>query len=257
MDEREIATLVDDAFKNDRFVLYFQPIYSSKERAFTNAEVLIRIIDQDSRIISPTLFIPYAERTGLIEKIGFTVLRLFLELFQNKQIPHCLKYSVNLSPLQLQQPDFAQKVIALFARYALSFSSVIFEITESVSYDIDDCFVQNINRLRSCGAEFALDDMGKGASDINMMRLLPVNIIKIDKKYVDSVTTDSSIRVLIKNLVLFARANQLAVVAEGIETIEQKEALEKLSCEFLQGYYFSKPISHQELLSFLCHEKAC
>jgi len=251
--EDEIIKLIKESIEDNLILLYFQPIYNVEKNGFTCAEVLSRILDKKGEIISPSIFIPVAESNGLICGFGYSILEKTCR-FINKTLCE-INFSINISPIQLLECDFADKVINIINKYGISPSQITLEITESVEYELTECIINNINKLAKFGVSFSLDDMGKGSSDLFKVSILPLNAIKIDKMYIENIESNISLQILIKNIILYANSKNMYVVAEGVETIGQKIMLESLKCHYLQGYYFSKPLPESFFIQLLCQRK--
>ena len=254
MTEDEIEKLIINSIDEDKILLYFQPIYNVVKSRFTNAEILSRIVDNNGDIVSPALFIPIAEKKGLIYDFGYSVLAKTCD-FIRKTGRKDLNFSINISPLQIMKCDFAEKAISIINVYEIQPNQLTFEITESVNYELTDCFLNNVNKLEEYGIEFSLDDMGKGSSDLFKATQLPLSSIKIDRMYIENIDTNMSLQLLVKNMILYANSKKMYVVAEGIETLGQKLILESLKCHYLQGFYFSKPLPENIFIQLMCQRK--
>ena len=251
INKKSMENLISCSVKENRLILYYQPIYNTEKRAYTKAEVLLRMIDRENNIIYPNDFIPIAEENGDIVEIGYYVLETLCEkICGNKDFCNMM-FSVNVSPIQLGTAGFAEKAIGIIERHNIDRKNIIFEFTESVPYSFTGIVKDNVDILNSRGYKMSLDDMGKGASDIKKAMELPIKYLKIDKKYIDNVATDGKVANLINAIILFSKTNKIKTVAEGVETEEQKETLLKMKCEYLQGYYFSKPVTENEFIKLM------
>lgn len=244
--------ILNRAIKENRFEMYYQPIYSLKDRRFVSAEALIRLNDEEFGMISPGIFIPAAERKGLMIPIGDFVLEsVFSFISENDMNDLGLSYiELNLSVAQCLQGDLSDKILALEKKYHVNPARVNLEITETTYENMGEITDKNIMRLSENGYSFSLDDYGTGYSNMHRISRLPLKIIKIDKTMVDDMESRSGMSVM-KNTVSMMKAISKEIVCEGVETAEQLECLEKLGVDFIQGYYFSKPLPANKFISFI------
>ena len=232
--------------------MYYQPIYSIKDGRFVSAEALIRLTDEEYGFVSPALFIPAAERKGLMIPIGDFVLESVFEFISENDLPELgLSYiELNLSVAQCLQGDLADKIFALEKKYHINPERVNLEITETTYENIGEITDLNIKRLSENGFSFSLDDYGTGFSNMHRISRLPLKIIKIDKTMVDDMENKSGMSVL-SNTVSMMKDIDKEIVCEGVETKEQLDTLVSLGVDFIQGYYFSKPLSAKQFISFI------
>jgi diguanylate cyclase (GGDEF)-like protein len=219
----------------------FQPIVSPRMGRVVKFEALARWDREDQRV-PPAVFIPLAERSGLINELGNEVMAQSL-----KQLASWLRedpsrsLSMNVSGVQLQEPDFAEEVLKLAETCGVGTYQLVFEVTESVFFDADCNVIKQLSRLREAGARVALDDFGTGYSSLGRLQELPVDIVKIDKTFVSMVRTGTERLPILSSMINMAHSLGLTVTAEGIETEEQAKYLIALECDSLQGYLFSHP----------------
>ncbi len=219
----------------------FQPIVSPRMGRVVKFEALARWDRGDQRV-PPAVFIPLAERSGLINGIGSEVMVQSL-----KQMASWLRedpsrsLSMNVSGVQLQELDFAERVLELAETCRVGVYQLVFEVTESVFFDADCNVIKQLSRLREAGARVALDDFGTGYSSLGRLQDLPVDIVKIDKTFVSMVRTGDERLPILSSMINMAHSLGLTVTAEGIETDEQARYLIALECDSLQGYLFSHP----------------
>jgi diguanylate cyclase (GGDEF)-like protein/PAS domain S-box-containing protein len=239
------------ALTNAEFLLHYQPILDLASRQMVATEALIRWRLPDGTMVPPLDFIPLAERCGLIVEIGRWVLRTACAQARRWQIevPGCehLAVSVNLSARQLREPSFGDDVVRALHDSCLAPTSLILEVTESVLVeDIDRASVV-LAELRDRGIRIAIDDFGTGYSSLSYLRMLPVDILKLDRSFVTGITASSSMSAVARSIVTLADALGLVVVAEGIETATQLDELVRLGCGLGQGFHFSRPIPATEV----------
>lgn len=250
--QNEMGSIISNAITEKRFEMYYQPIYSIKENKFNSAEALIRLKDDNYGFISPELFITAAEKNGTILQIGDFVLDdvcRFLSDCRKKGLP--LQYiEINLSMTQCIQNDLTDKIQFYLEKYDLRPDQINLEITETAANEAQEIVEENIQKLTNQGIAFSLDDYGTGYSNISRIMELPFRIIKLDKSLVDKVE-DSKMRILLKNTIHMIKEIGMEIVVEGVETKEMLNQFTELGCDFIQGYYFSKPLPEQEFVNFI------
>lgn len=219
----------------------FQPIVSHRMGQVVKFEALARW-ERDGRRIPPSVFIPLAERTGLINEIGAEVMALgMVELAAWLSRDPSRSLSVNVSGVQLQEPDFAAGVLHLAEASGVPAYQLVLEVTESVFFDADCNLIRQLSTLREAGARVALDDFGTGYSSLGRLQDLPVDTVKIDKTFVSMVRTGEERLPILSSMINMAHSLGLTVTAEGVETAAQADYLTALECDSLQGYLFSLP----------------
>ena len=250
--EMNITTILTRAITNKSFTMNYQPIYSMKDGKFHSAEALIRLTDAEYGFISPGIFIPEAERRGLIISIGDFVLETVFKFISEHNLNELgLNYiEINLSVAQCFQIDLADKIFALKEKYGIDPSSVNFEITETTYNDIGNLAQKNIEKLVNAGFSFSLDDYGTGYSNIQRIVKLPLSLIKLDKSLIDEIVNDDGSSV-IRNTIKMMKDIRKHVLAEGVETKEQLGLLREMNCDYIQGFYFSKALPEDEFIKFI------
>lgn len=250
--ENNMDTILTRAIREKKFEMYYQPIWSVKEKRFVSAEALIRLKDEEFGFISPAWFIPAAERKGLMIPIGDFVLEsVFRFISENDFYGLGLSYiELNLSVAQCLQVELSEKIFALEKKYHVNPERVNLEITETTYENIGDITDMNIRTLSENGFSFSLDDYGTGYSNMQRLSKLPLKIIKIDKTLVDDMENKSGMSV-IQNTVTMMKDIRKEIVAEGVETEEQLSFLSGLGVDFIQGYYFSKPLPEKDFVEFI------
>ena len=251
------AALVGDlrqALPLGQFELYYQ--IQVDERGAMGAEVLLRWRHPERGMISPTEFIPLAEETGLIVPIGAWVLKMACEQLRTWQAdPHTrhLHLAVNVSARQFRQLDFVGQVLDVLKETGLDplDLGLELELTESlILHDIDDS-IRKIQLLRAAGIFFSLDDFGTGQSSLSYLKRLPLNQIKIDQSFVRDVATDPNDAAIVRTIIGMAANLGLKVIAEGVETEQQRDFLERNGCHAHQGYLFANPVPIEEFQNSL------
>ena len=245
------------AIKNKEFVVYYQPQIDIAKSELVGMEALVRWIHPEKGLIPPIKFIPIAEESTLIVSIGEQV--LYEACLQNKKWQDSgykkIPVAVNLSARQFQQLDLCDKIKSILDKTGLSPSYLEIEITESIAMKDLDTTIRLLNELRSIGVKVSLDDFGTGYSSLNYLKKLPINNLKIDKSFVDEITTLKSEKVIAKAVIVLAHDLNLTVIAEGVETPEQLSFLKIQDCDKAQGYLFSKPIPADEFEELLRKQK--
>lgn len=248
----EIDQIVSKAIEENRFQMYYQPIYSVAQKRFTSAEALIRLFDEKYGFISPELFITAAEKNGTILQIGEFVLDSvcrFMAECSRRELP--IQYiELNLSMKQCVQMDLRDKVLYYLKKYNLRPEQINLEITETAANTAQDIVEENIRSLSEQGVAFSLDDYGTGYSNLSRIICLPFRIVKIDKSMTDKVF-DSKINAVLKYNIRLLKEIGMEIVVEGVETEAVLKQFEEMGCDFIQGYYFSKPLPQQEFVTFI------
>lgn len=234
---------IKDGIKQKEFKVYYQPKYS-KDGQLVGAEALARWQKADGIVLPPSEFIGFAEKNGLI--IAIT------DLIVDEVCKDALTWlsigrsdfvvSINITSEHITNQKSIQKLIEKIESFQVPTRYIEFEITESMVIEDFNKAVDNIALLKSFGIKVSMDDFGTGYSSLNYLKTLPIDIIKIDKSFIDSINHDEKDRVLLENIIHLAHGFQLAVIAEGIENEEQLKILQDMQCDMFQGYYFGKPV---------------
>ena len=248
----EIDKIVSRAIEENRFQMYYQPIYSVSKKRFTSAEALIRLFDEKYGFISPELFITAAEKNGTILQIGEFVLDSVCRFMAEcAQMGLPIEYiELNLSMKQCMQMDLTDKVLYYLKKYNLRPEQINLEITETAANTAQDIVEENIRSLSEQGIAFSLDDYGTGYSNLSRIICLPFRIVKIDKSMTDKVF-DSKINAILKYNIRLLKEIGMEIVVEGVETEAVLKQFEEMGCDFIQGYYFSRPLPLQEFTEFI------
>jgi diguanylate cyclase (GGDEF)-like protein/PAS domain S-box-containing protein len=226
------------------FHLYYQ-IQVDQYQRIMGAETLIRWIHPKRGFVSPSQFIPLAEETGLILSIGQWVLEAAcaqIKTWQRDVVTRDLVLAVNVSAKQFRQADFVDQVLTTVKRYAINPKLLKLELTESMLLDGIEDIIATMKSLQKIGIQFSLDDFGTGYSSLQYLKRLPLNQLKIDQSFVRDIATDSSDRAIVNTIIAMANSLNLNVIAEGVETEEQRKFLMDNGCTQYQGYLFGKPL---------------
>jgi diguanylate cyclase (GGDEF)-like protein len=234
------------ALEHQEFELYYQPIISLVTDKLSGFEALIRWKNPKRGFISPIEFIPLAEDTGLIVAVGDWVLKEACQQLKTwlHKFPEAanLKMSINLASHQIREPDLLDKLDVILAETGVDGDSIRLEITESTLMDQGEQTINKLAQLRARNIQLSIDDFGQGYSSLSYLHRFPINILKIDRAFVNQMTDGGENIEIVRTITMLAHTLNMSVVAEGVETEQQMEILKKLGCEFGQGYLFSRPL---------------
>ena len=250
--EAHIEEILNRAIKENHIVVYYQPIFDLRSGSFHSAEALARIIDPEYGLISPAIFIPAAETRGFIIPIGDMVLEQVFRFVSEHDLNDLgLSYiEINLSVAQCMETDLPEKIHMLQQKYDIDPSHINLEITETTFENINDIMVENIEKLVQKGYSFALDDYGIGYSNIQRINHLPLKLIKIDKSMLDEVSSANG-QIILEHTIRMMQCIGKRLVAEGAETTHAIELLRSMGCDYIQGFYYSKPLPSSEFGDFV------
>jgi EAL domain-containing protein (putative c-di-GMP-specific phosphodiesterase class I) len=241
----ELASTLEQAVDRDEIKVYYQPIVGLANGSVVGVEALARWHHPSRGLVLPGSFVPLAEEIGLMSPIGRRVLQEACRQTHDWQatLPgrSGLTLSVNLSPLELQNPQLASEVADTLERTGLAPQSLVLEITESGAMRDLSATLAAMRELRHLGVRLALDDFGTGYSSLSHLREFPIDVLKIAKPFVDRLAGDRPETTLVDAILRLASALELSVVAEGIERPEQWDMLRLLDCPLGQGYLFARP----------------
>ncbi len=249
----ELESSLRDALKNNDFDVYYQPKVNSKTCIVTGTEALVRWQRSKNEIVSPDEFISVAEETGLILPLGEYV--LYTACRQTKAWQDAgfgtFTVAVNLSALQFQNHDLLSMVSRILAETGLSPTELNLEITENIAMIDVEATVNILHQLSAMGIKISLDDFGTGYSSLSYLKRFAIDVLKIDKSFVDGLPDDKDDIAISRLIILLAKSLDLEIVAEGVETKEQLEFMRNHECDKIQGYLFSKPLPANELTKLL------
>ena len=249
---REQAELLRDlrqALAQRQLELFYQPKIHAPTGEITGAEALIRWRHPRRGLVSPTVFIPVAERFGLIKDIGDWVIdEACRQARAWRDEGLRMRVAINLSPSQLRDPELGCRIETALKKHQINPKLLTCEITESVAMEDSQATAKVFAVLAGVGVHISIDDFGTGYSSLAYLRKLPAEELKIDRSFVLDLETSADARAVVDAVVQLAKALSLKVVAEGVETEQQQDILRKLGCDELQGYLFAKPMSAQALL---------
>ena len=252
--QKDIEKLVVDAMEHKRVEVHYQPIFDISTGTFTSAEALVRIRLVDNTFLQPNEFIPVAELTGRIIPLSDAIYKIALSFIKSYHIERLgIKHiELNLSVKQGESPTFTSKLLQLLVDYNIDPDLINLEITETSSLRSKESLRENMKKLEEHGLSFSLDDFGSGSSNLNYIIDMPVTIVKLDKLLSEEYFMNNGKAKAIVNAVIeMAHSMGIKIIAEGIETEEEFEAMKNLGVDYIQGFYFSKPLPEHEFLKFI------
>ena len=237
------------ALAESEFIPFYQPIVDLNTGLVVAFEALVRWRRNDGSLVSPAEFIPLAEEIGLINPIGRVMLEESAQQIAawQKRFPDTfLRISVNLSGKQFNQADLIEQIDAAINAAGIEPSRLELEITESILMENTEATIGMLDAIRTRGMQILMDDFGTGYSSLSYLHRFPSNVLKIDGSFVRRIVDDRGSREIVRAIVLLARNLGMSVIAEGVETIEQLQALRDMNCDCAQGYYFAKPLPAED-----------
>ena len=250
--ESEIENMMEEAIKNKEFEVYYQPQMNTQTGKMEGAEALVRW-KKDGNMISPSEFIPIFEKNYFIIKLEKFVYKKVCENLQEiktnfKEIP---KISVNISKESLLENDFLEQYMKMTEQYGISPNDIEIEITERTTVDNNTDMKEILEKIKEKGFFIAIDDFGTGYSSLNMLEMLPIDMIKIDKSFIDRIGEKNETINLLEIIFLISKKLNLKTVAEGVEKSEQVSYLKKENCDFIQGYFYAKPLGFDAFKNYI------
>lgn len=241
----EIESSLKTALANNEIEIYFQPIYSTELKRFTGAEALMRFFHKKLGPVSPDEFIPIAERCGMIVALGDYLLDRVCYYIRNYGLDRrdsikCIE--INLSAAELMQKNQCDKVVDCLRKYNISDNFLRYEITETLATNDTEVVRKNMSELRGCGFEFALDDFGTGYANLDSIMHLPFAIVKIDKTMLNESFLNEKSAMIFESIVGLIHKLGMDTVVEGVETAFQATAIAKMKVEYIQGFFYAKPM---------------
>ena len=242
---QEVEGAIREACAESNFELHFQPVFRLGTGSLTGFEALLRLPRSGGGYIAPRDFIPVAEDMGKIDEIGRWVLAEACRCAANW--PGSLTVSVNLSPIQFYSERLVSDVAAAVEQSGLRPDRLEFEITERLLLQHSKSVLAQLRALRAMGARIAIDDFGSGYSSLNYLWRMPIDMIKIDKTFVQSIDDDESVKHVLETIVALAHKLNLETTAEGVETARQRDFMNQLECDLVQGYLYGRPAPASEV----------
>jgi diguanylate cyclase (GGDEF)-like protein/PAS domain S-box-containing protein len=253
MERLDLEYRLRRALENNEFLLHYQPKMNFATGKICGAEALIRWQPPAEKMISPASFIPVAEETGLIEDIGYWVLKHACQqaLYLSQRVGKVFPIAVNVSPRQFRQAGLVNSVRLVLQESGLDPACLELEITESSLVHDTKNFIHTLHELKALGVKLAIDDFGTGYSSMAYLKDFPVDRLKIDQVFVSHLETEPSNIAILKAIIALGHSLGMKVIAEGVETAYQQAFLHGIGCDELQGYYFSKPLPMKVLEMFI------
>jgi diguanylate cyclase (GGDEF)-like protein/PAS domain S-box-containing protein len=247
------------ALERDEFLLHYQPQVDLRTGEIAGMEALVRWQHPKLGLVSPAMFIPVAEDSGLIVSLGEWVLRTACAQNKAWQLAGLkpISVAVNLSARQFRQPDLVEKVAVILDETGLDPACLELELTESLVMQDVEKTITTLGKLKAMGIKLSVDDFGTGYSSLSYLKRFPIDTLKIDQSFVRDITTDPDDAAIAKSIISMAHDMQLRVIAEGVETEAQKSFLQQRHCDEMQGYLFSRPVAAAEFETLLRETAAC
>ncbi|KAF3982447.1 MAG: EAL domain-containing protein [Methylococcales symbiont of Hymedesmia sp. n. MRB-2018] len=249
----ELITYLRSAIVKNELSLVYQPVVDIVTNEAVSAEALLRWEHPRLGFISPVEFIPLAEESGLIKAIGnWVVLNVAKDIQRWKAMGlKPIAISINKSPAQFSKQLCDENWNDIFEAHDIPLSNITLEITETIFMEKGRNYIDHLSKLKSLGVQIALDDFGTGYSSLSYLKHFPVDILKIDREFIKDITTNDSDALLVESIIILAEKMNIKVIAEGVETEEQLNILKHYNCRYVQGYYFSKPLTVNKFERYL------
>mgnify|MGYP004560413467 FL=1 len=253
MDTVEMENKLKEAVFNKSFELNYQPQYYAGNQRLRGLEVLIRWQDTPGHYIPPSFFIPLAEKTGSILAIGRWVVEQSISQYAKWQAEYGADFilSINISAVQFSKDNCVEGLMEILNRYQVDPGVVELEITESILIDNFKPILEKLKILKEYGVKISLDDFGTGFSSLSYLKELPIDTLKIDKSFIDTVLSDSATRIITESIINMVKALGFESIAEGVEQEQQYEYLHAIGCDVIQGFFFGKPQSSEQIEELL------
>ncbi len=247
-----LASLLTGATNQTEFHLHYQPIMQARDESIASFEALMRFKTPSGNFLNTARMIEAAEASGLITEIGAWMFKTAFSQFSAMNgIGNGVHLNVNLSPRQVQANRIYKDIEDASSAAETPLNRLVFEVTEGLFLNNDQVTLSLLTWLRNKGAKIVIDDFGTGYSSFSYLRKLPVDGIKIDRSFIMNMDQDADALAVIKSIIAVAKALDLSVTAEGVETASQRQIMRELSCDYLQGYFYSKPIGKDDLAAFI------
>ena len=248
LEKKQVEVALRRAIDENELRVFYQPVVRASDLSIVSVEALLRWTSKEFGTVSPSLFVRVAEETGLIHEMGrFVIDRACQDLLGWPE----LRMAINISPVQLRDPNFTEDILGIVQRYGLSPHQFELELTEGILVNNPTIAKRKLANLKSAGFILSLDDFGTGFSSIGYLRQFPFDLLKVDRSFVRDLGLNSTANALVQSLVSLGDAMDLSVIAEGIENEDQLKLLRLVQCEFVQGFMISRPIPAEELTALL------
>ena len=237
---------------NHEFVVYYQPKVALENSHLVGGEALVRWKKPDGTMIPPNDFIPCLEKNGFITALDFYVYEevcRFIKSRVDKNLP-IVPISVNVSMLHLKEEGFLDRINSLVKSYAIPANLLEFELTEGVFLENEKEALKIMEKMKEMGFLVSIDDFGSGFSSLNLLKNMPVDILKIDKEFFAHDTLHNNDQIIISSIINMANRLHISVICEGVETVDQIHFLKETCCDMVQGYFYSKPVDEDMFRMF-------
>lgn len=240
-----------EAILRDEILVYFQPKFDANNEKIVGSEALVRWMFHGKEFMTPNLFIPYLEECNAIQMLDHHIIEKVCRYFVKwkNEGKRLYPVSINLSQNEIQDENLVKNIVDIVDRYDVDRGLIEFEITETATYSDAEYFLRVINEFRNEGFMISMDDFGTGYSSFKLLKDMPLNTLKIDKSFVDSISSSSDNykgELILQDIISMAKHLSMFTVAEGVEELKQKEQLKIWGCDYIQGFYYSKPIPAEE-----------
>lgn len=249
---REIDRIIDNAIEHKLFEVYYQPIYSVRDGNFMACEALLRLKDREKGFLSPLEVVGAAEETGKIGKIGEAVIDEVCRFISSPEFENLgIKYvNINVSMVEMENSDISGKILAVMDQYGVPQEKIRVELTETIIAKDDKMALANMIKLDSAGIRLALDDFGSGYSNVYRLAVMPFSVIKLDSTLIRN-CSDSKVRTIIGATAGLMKQLGVRVLAEGVENEEEYDLMVEAGADFIQGFYFSRPLPKESFIKFI------
>ena len=255
LERKELEEELRYAVEKKELLVYFQPKYDIASEKMMGAEALVRWNHPTKGMLPPGMFIPICEENGFICTVDFYMLEeVCNQMRQWKEAgKELVKVSVNFSRLHLSNKDFVDQLVKVVKSYGLEPANLEIELTETVAYEEMGNLLNVMRQIKEAGFGLSMDDFGSGYSSLNLLREMPVDVLKLDKGFLDDCGGNEATREkrIISHVISMAKDLEISVLAEGVETEQQKDFLKESHCDIIQGYYYAKPMPTERFITFL------
>ena len=247
-----IESELKKALQNNEIYMMYQP-QINKDGNIYGVEALVRWENKELGFVPPDIFIPIAESSGMMKTLGVFIIEKSLYEIENvyKNTNLTFQLSINISVKQFMEKDFYENLFKSINRYKLIRTNITLEVTENVFIEDLEFIISLLNRLKKHGIKISLDDFGTGYSSLSLLKRLPIDELKIDKSFVDDILIDQNSLSMVEDIISIGKKQNMVILAEGVESKEQKELLQNSGCNLFQGYYYSKPLKIDDLKLYL------
>lgn len=244
------------ALERQELQLFYQPKINPRNNQVLGVECLVRWFHPEDGMISPDVFIPVAEETGMIIQLGeWVLLEACEQACRWSQIGHQLNVAVNISSQQFIHPGFKETILDALEKSQLPPQQLVLEITESIMMKNTDSIIQLLHEIKAFGIKFSIDDFGTGYSSLSYLKKLPISELKVDRSFVLELPHNLEDTLIVKAIIAMSHSLNMSIVVEGVENQAQLDFLNQLNCDAIQGYYYSRPLNEDDFVAFLAKKR--